>query len=141
MSSPTVEIDLVVFDSNGRVLLVRTSPNDDWATPCGNLLANEYVHTGSARIARDMLGIAFCPQRVLGCYQETGDGSSNVPGKIKFAVSTTLEGSSVRRINLHLSEGMNGETHWWEPATVLAARDVAPATKNFFTPSPWNKIL
>lgn len=142
MPGPVVEADLVVFDHEGRVLLVRDSPNDSWTTPGGALQDHEYVHAAAARIARGALGISFYPQRVLGCYQEASmDIADNAPGKIKFAVSTTLEPDAARRVNLRSPEGSGAELHWWEPPSLLAASDVAPPVKNYFSPTPWNKVL
>ena len=130
-----------MFDHEGKVLLTRRSHNDRWVTAGGPLREHEFVGTAATRLAMDLLAVRLSPHRVLGCYHEPSRNRQEQPNKIKFAVASTLSPEMANQINLRRAEGEGAELQWWEPATLLAASTVAPSVKNYFSPTPWNRIL
>ena len=141
LSGPVVEVDVIVFDHEGKVLLTRRSQNDQWVTAGGVLRDHEFVGASATRLGMELLGIHLSPHCVLGCYHEPSPHRGEQPSKIKFVVTSTISPEMVAQVNLRGAEGQDAEAHWWEPATLLAASSVSPSVKNYFSPTPWNKIL
>ena len=137
MPGPTVHVDLIAFDNSGRVLLIRQDPGVPWSTPRVSLNAHERIPQAAQRAALETLRLRVATEKTLGCYHEPSADESTA-NKLSFAVTTTLSPAAHQQIN---TRDTDPELHWWEPSTLLGASAVSSTVKNYFSPTPWNKIV
>ena len=134
---PQVHVSVLVFNSAGQVLLRRHNADDAWTTFSAPLRQDEYVHTAAARVAHDQLGVRTTAHSIVGCYHEPSTNSA--PNKIVFTTTTAPSNDEASQINLR--DAGETITSWWEPHALLSAAEVDGTVKNYFSPTPWNKIM
>jgi ADP-ribose pyrophosphatase YjhB (NUDIX family) len=55
--SPVLGSDAAIFDSSGRILLMKRTDNQKWCLPCGLVEAGESPEQGAVREAREETGL------------------------------------------------------------------------------------
>ncbi|MDB5978820.1 MAG: hypothetical protein JWR07_5580 [Nevskia sp.] len=134
--APLVSIDLIVRDSEGRVLLGlrRNAPaRGYWFIPGGCIRKNETLDVAFTRIAMDELGVAArrADARFLGVYEHLYEGNAgDLPG---FGTHYVVLGHA-------LPEGMivtpppeqHSEYRWLSVEALLADPQVHEYTKVYF---------
>ena len=70
--NPIVGVAAIVFNEEGRILMVRRSPNISyqglWCIPCGYLEYDEDVRNGLAREIKEETGLVIKPKEVFAVY-------------------------------------------------------------------------
>ena len=136
---PQVHVSVLVFNSTGQVLLRRHNAEDAWATFSAPLRQDEYIHAAAARVSHDQLGVRTTAHSIVGCYHEPT--TATAPNKIVFTATTALSSDEASQINLRDPDEHSQSTSWWEPHALLSAAGVDNTVKNYFSPTPWNKIM
>jgi len=144
-SSPLVSIDIVVQDSEGRVLCgFRTNApaRDTWFVPGGRMEKGETFAQALARISAFELGVELTLDQVtpLGTFEHIyPDNAYDVAGLsthyVVNACAVTLEPDA-----LHLDPGQHSQTRWFSVAELLAHEDVHDNTKAYFKERPDNRF-
>ncbi len=75
--TPKVGATAVIFDTAGRILLIRRSDNGMWALPGGWADVGESASETAAREAFEETGLQVKPTRLLGVYDSRKSGSRN----------------------------------------------------------------
>lgn len=134
--APLVSIDLIVRDTNERVLLgLRNNEpaRGFWFVPGGVIHKNERIAQAFARITAAELGCAqdFGTARLLGVYEHLYDRNfADAPGfgthYVVLAHTLQHDGSTLRPDDQHQ------ELRWWAPDELLANPTVHPYSKAYF---------
>jgi colanic acid biosynthesis protein WcaH len=138
--SPLVSIDLIVRDSQGRVLLgLRNNrpAQNTWFVPGGRIAKDERIATALVRVAHEELGIELdlSQAHFKGVYEHLyPDNFADAPGidthYIVLAHEVWLE---------HLPDELPTDQHhdyrWFSVAELLADPQVHSNTKAYFPPS------
>jgi len=66
--TPKVGAEAAVFDSDGRILLVRRSDDGGWCLPCGWVEPNESPAEAAVREAREETGLIVRPTRLVDVF-------------------------------------------------------------------------
>ena len=83
---PRVVVSVVVFDPQGRVLLVRREDDGLWCCPGGHVDPGETVIAAAGREALEEAGVEVEVGRLVGVYSVFGDRAPT-PGKHFVALS------------------------------------------------------
>ncbi len=66
--SPIVGADAAIFDSSGRILLMKRIDNSKWCLPCGLVETGESPEQGAIREAREETGLEVKILELVGVY-------------------------------------------------------------------------
>ena len=142
--APIVSIDLIIFNNEGNVLLGKRKnepAKEFWFVPGGRLRKNESNRTALERIADEELGTSFQGDEfsLSGAYNHIYNNNfkHNKFGThyICFAYSLILD----KPLN-PIKDDQHTEFIWLNPIDVMKNPQVHSNVKNYFHPTPWNKI-
>lgn len=139
--TPLVSIDLVVYNAHGQLLLGmrRNRPaRGYWFVPGGRIFKNETLNSAFARIARDELGRTLLRRAdagILGIYEHFYDDSFAAADEDTHYVVLAYQ-ITVAAPQLEPPCVQHSAYRWFEPAELLAARDVHPHTKAYLEKKP-----
>ena len=137
-STPLISIDLIIEDSNGRVLLgnrVNRPAQGYWFVPGGRIIKNETLAEAIKRISSTELGatILITDGQLVGafdhiytdnCFGEDGINTHYVVLAYKIYAQDDLKISP---------DSQHSEVKWWSKCDLLNAPDVHQNTKIYFT--------
>jgi colanic acid biosynthesis protein WcaH len=140
--SPLVSIDLIVRDSQGRVLLglrANRPAQNTWFVPGGRIAKDERIAAALTRVAYEELGVELDPSvaRFLGVYEHLyPDNFADEPGidthYIVLAHEVRLE---------HPPDDLPADQHrafrWFTVPELLADPQVHPNTQAYFSSTTW----
>jgi colanic acid biosynthesis protein WcaH len=136
--TPLVSIDLVITNKAGEVLLglrVNEPAKNTWFVPGGRICKDERIEEAFGRISETELGIRLdiSGARPLGVFQHLYDSNfTETPGisthYIVLAYALQLD-LPVERLPMDQHQACR----WWPEAELLAAGDVHPNTKAYFS--------
>lgn len=137
-ATPLVSIDLLLFRSDGAVLLghrTNRPAKDFWFVPGGRVLKNEYLAEALARIVGRELGagVPLTEWRGAGVYEHHypdnfagADGVSThyvvLPHRLALEVDVEV-----------VTDDQHDALRWFAIDELLAADDVHPYTKAYFS--------
>lgn len=133
--APLVAIDLVIFDTAGRVLLglrENEPARDTWFVPGGAIRKGERLDAAFRRIALDELGLPLerVQASLLGVYEHHYDSNfARVPGigthYVVLAHRVQLDG------DLRAADRQHRELRWFSPDQLLASPQVHAHVKAY----------
>lgn len=162
-----ISVDVLLFDTEGRVLLGRRSrapAKGAWFTPGCRVYKNEYLDAAARRVLSSEVlaptrpGFDNLPSRfdLHGVYRHLYDTSFLDDGAfgtdyINFAYAVRAaehyDGASLRALeglekNIGEADAdeQHGEFRWFRPEEVMRERDVHPYVKCYFQPAAYNRL-
>jgi colanic acid biosynthesis protein WcaH len=136
-NAPLVSIDLVVKNSQGRILvgLRKNEPAKSfWFVPGGRILKDERIAEAFERIAYDELGIrpAFEGAGFLGVFEHLYP--SNFTEKEDFSTHYVVLAYEIRtgKAALNLPDDQHSEYKWLSKESLDKEPNVHPYTKPYF---------
>tara|TARA_Y100001958_G_scaffold118574_1_gene85627 strand:+ start:951 stop:1502 length:552 start_codon:yes stop_codon:yes gene_type:complete len=150
-NTQVISADLLVFNDAGKVLLGKRTgepAKDTWFVPGGRVRINESFPAAVRRIVVQELGIIIDNQtpeehrpKPAGVYHQTYsnnfDNDDFGAHYITFAYTLTLINASNE---IPKTDYQHSEFKWWSIEDLIASPDVHIYCKNYFHPTPWNKI-
>ena len=136
--TPLVSVDLIMYRPNGDVLLGyrKNKPaQNTWFVPGGKIIKDERISEALQRVAKVELGLEMASDqaRFKGVFEHLyADNFSGKPGISTHYVVLGYE------IHLHKEHAIKGDKQhalfkWWSISDLLAAPDVHPNTKAYFS--------
>ncbi|MCG5510651.1 GDP-mannose mannosyl hydrolase [Ectothiorhodospira lacustris] len=139
-ATPLVSIDLVVRDTEGRILLGRRNNRPAqgyWFVPGGRIRKNETLDAAFARLTQEELGQPSerSAARLMGVYEHLYEDSvfGTAPSTHYVVLGYTLC-CPIPADSLQLPRKQHGEYRWWAPAAALASEWVHDNTKAYLKP-------
>lgn len=136
-ATPLVSIDLVVRDTEGRILLgIRNNrpAQGCWFVPGGRIRKNETLDAAFFRLTHEELGQPSerSAARLMGVYEHLYEDSvfGAAPGTHYVVLGYTFC-CPIPADSLQLPHNQHSEYRWWAPAAALASDWVHDNTKAY----------
>ena len=138
-NTPLVSIDLIVFDSEGKVLvgLRRNRPaQNTWFVPGGKILKDERIAEAIQRISRAELGVEISSSQThfMGVYEHLyPDNFAEKPGVSTHYIVLAYEVHLLSPFP-QLPADQHSEYRWLTRQEILDSPDIHENTKAYFSP-------
>ncbi|SNS82792.1 colanic acid biosynthesis protein WcaH [Noviherbaspirillum humi] len=141
--TPLVSIDLVIRNEKGQVLLgyrLNRPAQHAWFVPGGRIRKNEPLQEALHRIARNEVGIAPGPGRLIGAFDHLyPDNFAGEPGVSTHYVVLGYEFALPAGAALTMDD-QHSALRWWDVDALLASDEVHANSKLYFRESPGNGL-
>ncbi|WP_224270868.1 NUDIX hydrolase N-terminal domain-containing protein [Haloprofundus salinisoli] len=110
--TPKVGAEAAVFDSAGRILLMRRADDGTWCLPCGWVDPNESPAEAAVRETREETGLDVSVTELVDVYHYAPSERFGPHGRVDVLYRCAVEGGSLERS--HEGEALD----YWEIADV-----------------------
>ena len=137
-NTPLVSIDLIVFDSEGKVLvgLRRNRPaQNTWFVPGGKILKDERIAEAIQRISRVELGVEISSSQAhfMGVYEHLyPDNFTGKPGVSTHYIVLAYEVHLISPLPL-LPPDQHSQYRWLTRQEILESPEIHENTKTYFS--------
>mgnify|MGYP001039279987 CR=1 FL=1 len=136
--TPLISIDLIVYNSNKKVLLGYRNnlpARDTWFVPGGRIRKNERFAEAFNRITFEELGVSFSMDKAefKGVFEHhyPGENFAGLPDfgthYVVLAFALKMSGQT-----MNLPNSQHCEYKWSKPDEILFANDIHQNVKNYF---------
>jgi ADP-ribose pyrophosphatase YjhB (NUDIX family) len=133
--SPIVGADAAIFDSSGKILLMKRTDNSKWCLPCGLVEAGESPEQAAVREAREETGLEVKILELVGVYTRLPNKEYGLYSLVSMVYQCEVTGGTLQRSHedLGLQYWNLEEVPIWHSDMEQKARDAQAKYRTLMT--------